>query len=82
MGDRHVFGIAGFLSGPSGQYVRSFVAGGSLVALDPYEVHSFPLAAEFADYVSDVPSIGAIITVCKLMSAYRDGNESFEVDLF
>jgi hypothetical protein len=36
MGDGHVFGIASFLSGLSGQYVRSVVAGGSLVALENY----------------------------------------------
>jgi hypothetical protein len=52
VGDGHVLGVAGFLSSLSGQNVRSLVTAGSLVALDPYKVHGFPLAAEFADCIS------------------------------
>jgi hypothetical protein len=58
MGDRHVLGIAGFLSSFSGQYMRSLIARRSLVALDPHDVYGFTLAAEFADSVSDVPGHG------------------------
>jgi hypothetical protein len=54
-GDGHVLGVAGFLSSLSGQYICPLVAGGSLVALDPYEIYGFPLAAEVADCVSDAP---------------------------